>query len=183
MPTEAELRGRQALPGSERAPSRRRTPRLPAPGLITSAREDAASVPREAQERSNDYTNLSSITSRLHKRRRAFPTGLDSTPMGSSAPLPRTTLLPAARPGAAVRGSSLLSPPACTKPLLGASRRGTERLVGTARSKASVHLAQTYNLLRLAPPAKGHHCTGAAVTNATAQHTYLFFLIAACSTA
>lgn len=98
MPTEAEQRGSPADAAercreSERAPSRRGTPRLPAPGLITSAREDAASVPREAEERSNDYTNLSSITNPLHKRRRTFPTGLDSTPTRSAAPLPRATPL------------------------------------------------------------------------------------------
>lgn len=39
--------------------------------------------------------------------RRAFPTGLDSTPMGSSAPLPRTALLP---------GGPLRRGPRCVTP-------------------------------------------------------------------
>ena len=100
-------------------------------------------MPREAEERSNDYMNLSSITSRLHKRRRAFPTGLNSMPMGSSAPLPCTTLLPAAHPGAATEGSSLLSPPARTKLLFGASWHGTEQCLHPLGSNLQPALPRT----------------------------------------
>lgn len=77
--------------------------------------------------------------------------------------------------------------PRCCHPLHARSRcfehPTVARSASWGRHNAFIHLAQTYNLFCLAPPAKGHRCTGAAVTSATAQPTYLFFLIAACNTA
>lgn len=131
----------QALPGSRGSAAGRGA--VPAAAPITSAREDAAAAPREAEERSNDCRT----SPRLPKRRRTLPTGLDGG-LGSSS-------RPAARPGGSPLPSAL--PGASTGSCSGTRRGRTPRLPAPAPIYSFNCCVQEPSLSHN-PPGKAQRC-------------------------